>query len=128
MWGCIKCCMGHVTVERIENAWKKLNKAEHLVENGQTHGAVLEIENALEMLYKSADGMGEGVWFAGRENETRDKVGELKRHTVPDDEEVYEVIESAREIVRDTDDKIIPILHQRIDYEPEPDYKDYFSI
>lgn len=112
--------MGHVTVDRIEDAWKKLNKAEHLAENDQTHAAVLECENALKELYKSADGMGFGVWFTGKEDSIRNDMTPLKNTTAPDEDDVHTLIEDCRTLVRATKDKVIPELHDRIDYDPTP--------
>jgi len=112
--------MGHVTVDRIEDAWNKLNKAEHLAEEDQTHAAVLECENALEELYASADGMGVGVWFTDKENSIRNDMTPLKNTTEPEEEAVHHLIEDCRTLVRATKEKVIPELHDRIDYTPTP--------
>lgn len=109
--------MGHVTADRLEEAWKKLNKAEHLADNNQTHAAVLECENALQRLFKSADGMGFGVWFSGKENDIREDIAQLKIETAPEKERVEAVIQACRDLTKETKDKIIPELHSRIDYE-----------
>lgn len=112
--------MGHVTVDRIEEAWKKLNKAEYLVENGQTHAAVLECENALERLHKSAEGMGFGVWFSGKKGDQQKEIFHQKRDLEPEADAVHSLIDECRTLVRETKDKVIPELHDRIDYEPTP--------
>lgn len=117
--------MGHITVDRLEDAWRKLNKAEHLAEEGQTHAAVLECENALQEAYKSADGMGFGVWFAGKENDIRNRLSTLKRETKPDEAPTVEQIEETKSLVKTARDKIIPELHTRIDYEPTPNFEKF---
>jgi len=112
--------MGHITVDRIEHAWKKLKKAKHLAENEQTHAAVLECENALQELFKSADGMDYGPWFTGKEDSVRNTIGHLKTETEPEKENVTQLITNCEEILYETKDKVIPELHSRIDYEPTP--------
>ena len=112
--------MGHITVDQIEDAWKKLNKAEHLAENDQTHAAVLECEHALQNLYKSAHSMGFGAWFTGKEDSIRTDITPLKSVTEPEKQSVTTLIDDCRTLVRATNEKVIPELHTRIDYEPTP--------
>ena len=116
--------MGHVTVDRIETAWRKLNKSEHLVENDQTHAAVLECENALGEMYRSADGMGFGFWFTGREDSIRNDITHLKNKTAPEEDSVNTLIEDCRTLAKETKERVIPELHDRIDYKPEPTFRE----
>lgn len=116
--------MGHITVERLESSWKKLNKSEHLLENDQTYGAVLACENALEELHRSASGMGFAVWFTGKEDSVRNELSQLKIETDPNTQKTQQVIDQCRELTKETESKVIPELHDRIDYTPTPTFRD----
>lgn len=109
--------MGHITADRLKDAWKKLNKAERLATKDQTHAAVLECENALDEVFRSADGMGMGVWFSGKEDSVRTRIGNLKLDTAPPEEEVLDLINECKELTKESKEHIIPELHSRIDYE-----------
>lgn len=112
--------MGHITVDRLDDAWKFLGKAEHFVGKGHTHSAVLYCEKALDELHRSADGMGYGVWFSGKAADVRDDLGQLKFETEPEAESVEGLIEECYELVQRCAEKVIPELHSRIDYNPTP--------
>jgi hypothetical protein len=112
--------MGHITIDVLDDAWSFLSKAEHFLSEGLTHSSVLYCEKALDCMYRSADGMGYGVWFTGLEADARDEVGSLKFKTEPDSDLVEDLIEICHNLLRKCSDKVIPELHSRIDYDPTP--------
>lgn len=114
--------MGHVTVDRLETAWKHLDKAEHLAKNEQEYGALERCEDALDALYRASDGMGFDPWFANRVNSIRKDMANYKLETNPGEKTVLELVSEIREVTKETRDKVIPELHSRIDYEPEPSF------
>lgn len=112
--------MGHVTVDRLDDAWHELSKAEHYVENGHTHSGVMHCKEAVDRVYQSAKGMDYSGWIADRQVSVREDIGSLSMETEPDAEKVAQLIEDCRKLVRQTAKKVIPELHSRIDYEPTP--------
>ena len=111
--------MGHITTDLIEDAWKKLKTADTLIDDGQTYAGVMKCENALDDLYRSSDGVGEGVWFSEQEHDVRDDIFELKRTTEPNAEAVREVVAEVRDITKETKSHVVPIINERIDYETD---------
>lgn len=111
--------MGHITTDRIEDAWKTVNSAERFGECGQTARAVSNCEEALETLYHSADGMGQDMWFATRENKIRyngePALVDLKRQLEPDEDDVMSLIETVRELCKDSKEHLEPILQNRLE-------------
>lgn len=116
--------MGHITVDRLEQAWKDLNKAEHLATNEQEYGALERCEDALNKLHRAADGMGFDSWFANKANPIWDDMANYKLETNPGEEAMLELIENIRELTKETRDTVIPELHDRIDYEPTPTFRE----
>lgn len=107
-------------MDLLDDAWRFLGKAEHFVDEGHTHSGVLYCEKALDDMFRSADGMGFGVWFSGKEADIRESVGMLKFETEPDGSLVEEVISECYELIVECAEKVLPELHSRIEYSPTP--------
>ena len=112
--------MGHITVDKLDEAWMNLDRAEYFVEEDHTHSAVLYCEKAVDDLYTSAGGLGFDLWISKKTVEISDTIGVLKADPEPNPEDVNPLISKCYELVVTCAEKVLPELYSRIDYTPTP--------
>lgn len=112
--------MGHITIELLDDSWVLLEEAEENVQNGETYVAVKNCTEALQKLYRSSRGLDEEEWFAKNEAPIQTKINNAKHNKSPQEAYVEEIIEDIKTLALETKERIVPKLHERIDYNPEP--------
>lgn len=116
--------MGHVTVEHLETAWTMLNEAENRAEENRQLSAVTKCDDALVELQKAVSTMDKEYWFSSHSSEKRTQIETLEeRGGNLNTEEVQELVSELRDLVKETEDLVIPELHTRIEYNPTPSYR-----
>lgn len=117
--------MGHITTDRLDDAWRAFDRSESLVEESQEFGAVMKCKEGLEHIERSADGVGVGETFARRGGGSLlQDAQRLQRQNTPDPTAVRDLISASKDLLIDLRPHIVETLHTRLEDSDDDLYTD----
>jgi hypothetical protein len=122
--------MGHITTERIEDAWSHILTAEQDLQNGYPFDSLRDCKLALSDLYDAAYGMDLHKPYTEQRKPIETSVMELQAQDSVEDQDVEELIAECAQLFEYITPQVMEELHSRLDYSnmPEPDIEEELEM